>query len=185
MYLRANFFYRMALFISSGEIAIILLFILIFFGADKIPEFAKFMGKGAREFKKATDDIKREFTESSSEVMKDFKSIGDNLTESITKNITEPIQKTANETQKTFEEYHDQIQDTASETQKTFEEYNDQFKEDYYYNNVQDDFGSFGNEFKEELQENTGEFVSETSETTVSDNAIAENVSEPDTSVQV
>jgi sec-independent protein translocase protein TatA len=38
------------------EILIILLFILIFFGAKRIPEMMQGLGKGIREFKKATRD---------------------------------------------------------------------------------------------------------------------------------
>ena len=49
------------LFISGPEIFIIFLFLLLLFGANKVPEIAKTLGKGIKEFKKATDDIKREF----------------------------------------------------------------------------------------------------------------------------
>ncbi len=48
-----------------GEMLIIMLFILIFFGAKKIPEIAKGMGKGIREFKDATKEIKNEIDEGS------------------------------------------------------------------------------------------------------------------------
>ena len=43
--------------LGGGEILLILLFILIFFGAKKIPELAQGLGKGIREFRKATRDI--------------------------------------------------------------------------------------------------------------------------------
>lgn len=46
---------------------IIALFIIIFFGAKKIPEIARGMGKGIREFKDATKEIKNEINEGSSE----------------------------------------------------------------------------------------------------------------------
>lgn len=49
---------------------IIALFIIIFFGAKKIPEIARGMGKGIREFKDATKEIKNEIKESSSEEKK-------------------------------------------------------------------------------------------------------------------
>lgn len=39
---------------------IILVFVLIFFGASKIPEIARGMGRGIREFKDATKEIKDE-----------------------------------------------------------------------------------------------------------------------------
>ena len=42
--------------IGTGEILLIVLFILIFFGAKKIPELAQGIGKGIREFKKAVHE---------------------------------------------------------------------------------------------------------------------------------
>lgn len=43
--------------LGGGEILLILLFILIFFGAKKIPDLAQGLGKGIREFRKAARDI--------------------------------------------------------------------------------------------------------------------------------
>lgn len=42
------------------EILLIGMFVLIFFGAKKIPEFMKGMGKGVREFKDAMSNVKSE-----------------------------------------------------------------------------------------------------------------------------
>ena len=39
------------------EIILILFVVLIFFGSKKIPELAQGLGKGIREFKKATREI--------------------------------------------------------------------------------------------------------------------------------
>ena len=50
-----------------GEMLIIMLFVLIFFGARKIPEIARGMGKGIREFKDATKEIKKEIDEGASD----------------------------------------------------------------------------------------------------------------------
>ena len=49
---------------SFGPLEIILVFlvILLIFGAKRIPEIARGMGRGIREFKDATNDIKRELT---------------------------------------------------------------------------------------------------------------------------
>lgn len=44
------------------EIILIFLVILLIFGAKRIPEIARGLGKGIREFKDATSDIKRELT---------------------------------------------------------------------------------------------------------------------------
>lgn len=46
--------------IGGGEIVFILLVVVMFFGADKIPEIAKGLGKGIRDVKNAANDIKRE-----------------------------------------------------------------------------------------------------------------------------
>lgn len=46
--------------LGGWEILLILLVLLIFFGAKKIPELAKGLGKGIKEFKNATNEIKEE-----------------------------------------------------------------------------------------------------------------------------
>lgn len=43
--------------LGTQEIVLILLVILIFFGAKKIPELAQGLGKGIREFRKAAKDV--------------------------------------------------------------------------------------------------------------------------------
>ena len=55
---------------GMGEWVVIGLFVLIFFGAKKIPEFAKGLGKGIREFKDAVKDVKKEVDEAGKEVPK-------------------------------------------------------------------------------------------------------------------
>ena len=46
--------------LGTGEILIILFVILLLFGAKKLPELAKGLGKGVKEFKKASHKIKEE-----------------------------------------------------------------------------------------------------------------------------
>jgi sec-independent protein translocase protein TatA len=46
--------------LGGGEILLIVLFILVFFGAKKIPELAQGLGKGIREFRKAARDIQED-----------------------------------------------------------------------------------------------------------------------------
>ena len=46
--------------LGGGEIVLILFIILLLFGAKKLPELAKGLGKGINEFKKASKDIKEE-----------------------------------------------------------------------------------------------------------------------------
>ncbi len=52
------------LFISGTEIAFIVFILVMVFGADKIPEIARGLGKGMRIVKDATNDIKTEITKS-------------------------------------------------------------------------------------------------------------------------
>ena len=46
--------------VGFQEILLIGMFILVFFGAKKIPEFMKGLGKGVREFKESVKDINKE-----------------------------------------------------------------------------------------------------------------------------
>ncbi len=58
--------------LGGGEIFIILLIVLMLFGAKKIPEFARGLGKGIRQFKDATDNIQRDIQDSVNEVKQDI-----------------------------------------------------------------------------------------------------------------
>jgi sec-independent protein translocase protein TatA len=67
------------LFISGSEIFIILLVVLLLFGANKIPEIARGLGKGFREFKRATNDIRSEFDEQTRDIKNEVNNIKNNL----------------------------------------------------------------------------------------------------------
>ena len=54
----------LALFISGAEIFFIMFVVVMVFGADKIPGIAKSLGKGMRQLKDATEDIKQEIQRS-------------------------------------------------------------------------------------------------------------------------
>jgi|TARA_B100001093_G_scaffold331603_1_gene316649 sec-independent protein translocase protein TatA len=62
----------MFLFIGGSEIIIILFFIVIFFGANKIPSLARSAGKIIREIQDASDDVRKEIQKNSSDVKDDF-----------------------------------------------------------------------------------------------------------------
>lgn len=53
--------------IGVPEILLILLVILILFGARRLPEIGKGLGKGIREFKKASREITNEVTRTDEE----------------------------------------------------------------------------------------------------------------------
>jgi len=46
--------------LGGWEIFLVLMVVVLLFGAKKIPELAKGLGKGIREFKDATKDVKKE-----------------------------------------------------------------------------------------------------------------------------
>jgi len=48
--------------LGAPEIILIILAILILFGAKKIPELAKGVGKGMKEFKKAVKEVEEDIT---------------------------------------------------------------------------------------------------------------------------
>jgi sec-independent protein translocase protein TatA len=54
----------MFLFISGAEIFVILVIVVMLFGADKLPELARGLGKGMQQLKNATNEVKKEITES-------------------------------------------------------------------------------------------------------------------------
>lgn len=56
--------------LGGGEIFVVLMFVLLFFGSKRIPEVARNLGRGIRQFKNATNDIQRDITDSVSEVKK-------------------------------------------------------------------------------------------------------------------
>ena len=49
--------------IGGPELLIILVIILLLFGAKKLPELAKGLGKSMKEFKKAAQEVQDDFTE--------------------------------------------------------------------------------------------------------------------------
>jgi sec-independent protein translocase protein TatA len=56
--------------LGAGEILIIVLVILLLFGAKKIPELAQGLGKGMKEFKKSLKDVEDEIKKTDEEAKK-------------------------------------------------------------------------------------------------------------------
>jgi sec-independent protein translocase protein TatA len=95
--------YHTFLVLSGGELLIVFLVFLLLFGSSKIPELAKGLGKGLREFKKATDDIKREINDSTGEITRDIsesaREIRKNIND-VTEGIARDLDKSAGEINK-------------------------------------------------------------------------------------
>lgn len=68
--------------ISAGEIVLIFLIVLMLFGSKKIPELARSIGRGMNEFRKATDEIKREFEQTAEDLKEDIAELSDEVHES-------------------------------------------------------------------------------------------------------
>ena len=58
--------------ISGGEILLIIIVIYLVFGPKKIPEFARMLGKGINEMRRATNDIRSEITREANKVKSDI-----------------------------------------------------------------------------------------------------------------
>jgi TatA/E family protein of Tat protein translocase len=52
--------------VGAGEILVIVLLVLLLFGAHKIPELARALGRAQREFQRARDEVVREVESSES-----------------------------------------------------------------------------------------------------------------------
>lgn len=50
------------LFISGTEIAFVIFIVIMVFGADKVPDIARGLGKGMKTLRNATNEIKSEIT---------------------------------------------------------------------------------------------------------------------------
>jgi len=79
------------LFVSGAELFFVLFIVVLVFGSDKLPEVARGMGKGMRQLRDATDDIKREITKSAE-------------VHGVDKELTDGIQKDLDEVKKSVEE---------------------------------------------------------------------------------
>ena len=63
--------------LGGGEIFVIMLFVLLFFGSKGIPQVARGLGKGMREFKDAMNGIEREIQQEANKVKDEVKKIED------------------------------------------------------------------------------------------------------------
>ncbi len=76
--------------LGFSEMLVIFIIALLVFGPKKLPELGKSLGKGIREFRKATDELKSSWDEQMRDV------------ENPIKEVTRDIQQSANDMQKDF-----------------------------------------------------------------------------------
>lgn len=67
------------LFIGGPEVVIIMLMIVMLFGSKKIPEIARGLGKGMRELKNASNDIKREIRSSANSIKEEVQKVENDI----------------------------------------------------------------------------------------------------------
>lgn len=75
--------------VGAGELLLIMIFILIFFGSKNIPQIARGLGKGMREIKDASNSIRSEIAREANKVTEEtgIKKEIETIREDINKNI--------------------------------------------------------------------------------------------------
>ena len=57
--------------LGEGEVLVIILVMVLFFGSKSLPDLARGLGRGIREFKDATNNIQKEIKDSASSVQEE------------------------------------------------------------------------------------------------------------------
>lgn len=97
--------------LGGGEIFLVVLCVLLFFGADKLPEMAKTFGKGMRDMKNATAEIQREIEKGAVDIQRDI-NVGEEV--SALKKATDKITSGIKEGLNNIEEHHNPKTEVAS-----------------------------------------------------------------------
>lgn len=58
--------------ISGGELMVVMLFVLMFFGAKGIPDIARTLGRAMRQLRDASGEVQREIQKGAGEVRRGF-----------------------------------------------------------------------------------------------------------------
>jgi len=86
--------------VATSEVLLILVFILIFFGAKSIPGLARTLGRTIRQVKDASAEIQSEIKKSSSEMKKDL-------------NLDQLLEDTANDIKRPLEEHKKDLENAV------------------------------------------------------------------------
>jgi len=71
------------MFPSGMELVVVVLIVLLLFGAKKIPELARGVGQGISEFRKASSDIRKEIEKGAQDVENSSKNQTSNKDEAV------------------------------------------------------------------------------------------------------
>jgi len=99
--------------ISGGEILLIVIVVYLVFGPKKIPEFARMIGKGINELRRATNDIKNEINREANKVKND---IGIDLDDPLDTNPKKKQTKTSSESSTTSDNKRTKTSSKSSKT---------------------------------------------------------------------
>lgn len=94
--------------IAGSEIVVILLFVLIFFGAKSIPGMSRTLGRGIRQIKDARQDIENEIRKTSGDMRKEM-------------NINRTIQETKDQFEKPLKDFSKDIDESTEDLRKRVE----------------------------------------------------------------
>jgi sec-independent protein translocase protein TatA len=107
--------------ISTGEVLLIVVFILMFFGSKSIPGMARTFGRTLRQIRDATDDIKRDIRNSTSDIEKDLKQTKKTLEDSVRKTsqiITDNYKNTESDLKNVGSEFNKSLDNNLSDPVK-------------------------------------------------------------------
>lgn len=77
--------------IGGPELLVIFLIVLLFFGARRLPELARGLGKSMKEFKKATEEVQGDFREAMDSVDPNKPSKPSNAKTNAEKTLEQPV----------------------------------------------------------------------------------------------
>ncbi|WP_330443742.1 Sec-independent protein translocase subunit TatA/TatB [Flavobacterium sp. C4GT6] len=91
--------------IGGGELFFVILVVLMLFGSDKIPEIARSLGKGMKQLKNATNEIKSEINKNTdlNDIKNTFNDVRSDVT-SHTKNLGNNINEEINQVKENIED---------------------------------------------------------------------------------
>lgn len=92
--------------IAGSEIVIILLFVLIFFGAKSIPGMSRSLGRGLRQIRDASQEVQDEIRRTTGDMKKEM-------------NLKRTLDQAAEDVQKPFKEVVREVKESTSSVQES------------------------------------------------------------------